>query len=196
MTSFFISSFPFFCSPLCSNGTDPGQGLHPLLLGLLVDFPGLGFLPSFVPLQVLQTKGIGLRIIYDHVNSFHDFHCLEENTSKFHVKPFINWTHFYLCNLVIFNQDQNLLFYLTGDIGQCLQTFLMVTMGVCMGVCTGIQWVEARHTIKQSTMHQTALHNKEMNKMDVVLSWRSSCSYLICHFSVRPGPSHRNYLPS
>jgi len=109
MTSFY-QLFPIFCSPLSALMllTLVRLASPPLAWTLPVDFPpDWASYSSFVPLQILQTKVIGLRIIYDHVNSFHDFHCLEENI-QIPCKTIHKLTHFYLCNLVVFNQDQNL----------------------------------------------------------------------------------------
>lgn len=62
-----------------------------------------GLFTPALPLQILQTKELGPRVISDHVSSFHDFQCLEENI-QIPCKTIIN--HFYLSNVVIFSQGQ------------------------------------------------------------------------------------------
>lgn len=156
MTSFY-QLFPISCPPLSALMPLPLVRLaSPPLRGLLQQTsPDWASYSSSVALQIPQTKVIGLRILYDHVNSFHDFHCLEENI-QIPCKTICKLTHFYLCNLVIFNQDQNLsVLPHRGHLTMPIDIF----DGHYECVCVCVYWhlgVEARDTIKQSTTHQTA----------------------------------------
>lgn len=119
---------------------------------------------SFVSLQILHMKVMDLKDLYDRVNSFHGFQCLER-TSKPYAKPFRDWP-ISLSLIQWFSTS----FASQWTVDNVCVTFLIVTMVV--RVCFWCLVDRGQGCILQCTGHLLQQRSLE-SKMSIVLWLRN-----------------------